>query len=128
VRLPKKDEHSIQHFSGMEKQNHEQQVVEHDPAPPDTTDTDLDDIKESNGESNTGKELDSSALTIDNLALPEYEYITGLKMFLVMAAVTLVIFLMMLDMSIVVTVSSYYYLELSVIEILMKWQGYSSNH
>lgn len=36
---------------------------------------------------------------------PEHEYVAGLKLFLVISAITLVIFLMMLDMSIIVTVS-----------------------
>lgn len=35
----------------------------------------------------------------------EYEYITGIKLWLVVASITVVCFLMMLDMSIVVTVS-----------------------
>lgn len=35
----------------------------------------------------------------------EYEYVTGVKLWLATAAVTLVCFLMMLDMSIIVTVS-----------------------
>ncbi|KAF2188862.1 efflux pump [Zopfia rhizophila CBS 207.26] len=34
---------------------------------------------------------------------PEYEYITGFKLWLVLAAVTLIVFLVMLDMSIIVT-------------------------
>jgi hypothetical protein len=36
----------------------------------------------------------------------EHEYISGFKLFLVITAVTLVVFLMMLDMSIIVTVCS----------------------
>jgi hypothetical protein len=36
----------------------------------------------------------------------DHEYISGLKLFLVITAVTLVFFLMMLDMSIIVTVGS----------------------
>ena len=36
----------------------------------------------------------------------DHEYISGFKLFLVMTAVTLVFFLMMLDMSIIVTVRS----------------------
>jgi hypothetical protein len=36
-----------------------------------------------------------------------YEYVTGIKLWLVVASVTLIAFLMMLDMSIIVTVSFY---------------------
>jgi hypothetical protein len=36
---------------------------------------------------------------------PEYEYITGFKLVSVIASITIVIFLIMLDMSIIVTVS-----------------------
>jgi hypothetical protein len=39
-------------------------------------------------------------------AQPEHEYISGFRLFLVITAVTLVVFLMMLDMSIIVTVCS----------------------
>jgi hypothetical protein len=45
----------------------------------------------------------SSATTQED-AQPEYEYITGTKLWLVLASVTLVVFLAMLDMSIIVTV------------------------
>jgi hypothetical protein len=38
----------------------------------------------------------------------EYEYITGIKLLLTMASITLVCFLMTLDMSIIVTVSQWF--------------------
>jgi hypothetical protein len=38
------------------------------------------------------------------VGIPEYEYVTGIKLWSVLAVVTLVAFLMMLDMSIIVTV------------------------
>jgi hypothetical protein len=44
--------------------------------------------------------------TDDGVPEVEHEYIRGLKLVLVITAVTLVVFLMMLDMSIIVTVSS----------------------
>lgn len=47
---------------------------------------------------------DGTATATAKAAEPEYEYITGVKLLLVMASVTLVAFLMMLDMSIIVTV------------------------
>jgi hypothetical protein len=42
-----------------------------------------------------------------NVLAPELNYVTGVKLWTLLAALTLVLFLMMLDMSIVVTVSSY---------------------
>jgi hypothetical protein len=56
----------------------------------------------------------------------DYEYVTGVKLWLATAAVTLVCFLMLLDMSIIVTVrlqSPRYALDL-----LINMTGYSSNH
>ncbi len=41
----------------------------------------------------------------------EFQYVTGVKLWLATAAVTLVCFLMMLDMSIIVTVSHYHLSE-----------------
>jgi hypothetical protein len=55
---------------------------------------------------------DSSAIHEDGK--PEYEYITGAKLWLVLASVTLIVFLAMLDMSIIVTVG------LSVIRFIRK--------
>jgi hypothetical protein len=53
----------------------------------------------------------------------EFQYVTGVKLWLATAAVTLVAFLIMLDMSIIVTVS--YDHRLSVIASLMYLEGYS---
>jgi hypothetical protein len=53
----------------------------------------------------------------------EFQYVTGVKLWLATAAVTLVAFLIMLDMSIIVTVS--YDHLLSAIASLMYLEGYS---
>ncbi len=61
--------------------------------------------KELNMEELSNEEKPSEASTTTaTVAEPEYEYITGIKLFLVIASVTLVAFIMMLDMSIIVTV------------------------
>lgn len=52
------------------------------------------------------KQLDSSTSTEPGQPVPEYEYITGVKLWLVLVSITLTVFLMMLDESIIVTVSS----------------------
>jgi hypothetical protein len=52
------------------------------------------------------KQLDSSASTKIRQPAPEYEYITGVKLWLVLVSITLTVFLVMLDESIIVTVSS----------------------
>ena len=54
------------------------------------------------------KQLDSSTSTDPGQPAPEYEYTTGVKLWLVLISVTLTVFLMMLDESIIVTVSSIY--------------------
>jgi hypothetical protein len=56
-------------------------------------------------ESVTAENTSGSRPTVTTDEVPEHEYITGAKLWLVLAAVTLVVFLMMLDMSIIVTVS-----------------------
>jgi hypothetical protein len=57
-------------------------------------------------ESVTAEKKSDSNPTVTADEVPEHEYITGAKLWLVLAAVTLVVFLMMLDMSIIVTVSN----------------------
>jgi hypothetical protein len=52
---------------------------------------------------NPEKQADGSA-TAAEVVEPEHEFITGIKLSLVLASVVLVAFLMMLDMSIIVTV------------------------
>lgn len=59
--------------------------------------------------------------------LPEHEYATGVKLVLIIASVTLVSFLMMLDMSIIATVG-FHIVRLKVGKLLIKVKGYSSNH
>jgi len=56
----------------------------------------------------------------------EYEYVTSVKLWLATVAVTLVGFLMMLDLSIIVTVSLHnpHY----ALDILINMAGYPSNH
>jgi hypothetical protein len=56
----------------------------------------------------------------------EFQYVTGVKLWLATAAVTLVCFLMMLDISIIVTVR-YDYL-LNALSSLIYVEGYSSYH
>jgi hypothetical protein len=63
-------------------------------------------------ESVTAEKKADSNPTVTADEVPEHEYITGVKLWLVLAAVTLVVFLMMLDMSIIVTVS----------DILLPWR------
>lgn len=52
------------------------------------------------------KQLYSLTSTEPVQPAPEYEYITGIKLWLVLVSVTLTVFLMMVDESIIVTVSS----------------------
>jgi hypothetical protein len=47
---------------------------------------------------------DATTTTATTTTEPELEYISGVRLFLVITATTLVVFLMMLDMSIIVTV------------------------
>lgn len=54
--------------------------------------------------SDSDKPPDDIQKPVDH-AMPDEEYISGIKLWLVIASVTLVCFLMMLDMSIIVTVS-----------------------
>lgn len=84
----------------MEKD--ERQPVDHGVISESTTDVN----KEPNMSefSNPEKPLDGSTEPVE-AAETEYEYITGVKLWLVIASITLICFLMMLDMSIVVTVS-----------------------
>lgn len=56
----------------------------------------------------------------------EYEYITGIQLWLVVASITLVCFLMLLDMSIIVTVS--FDASISASNLLINMTGYPSNH
>lgn len=63
---------------------------------------------------------------VEEAAKPEYEYITGVKLFLTIASITLVCFLMLLDMSIIVTVS--FGNSLHVLESLLNKTGHPTNH
>ena len=62
--------------------------------------------KAENVSSNDKTALTTTTTTENNDEEFEHEYISGFKLFLVITAVTLVFFLMMLDMSIIVTVRS----------------------
>lgn len=75
---------------------------------------------------NPEKPSDKSTTTVED-GLPEHEYVTGVKLLLVVTSVTLVAFLMMLDMSIIVTVGLHRN-GLKFGELLTKLKGYSSNH
>jgi hypothetical protein len=56
----------------------------------------------------------------------EYEYVTGVKLWLAAVAVTLVAFLVMLDLSIIVTVSLHN--PRYALDMLINMAGYPSNH
>lgn len=71
------------------------------------------------------KPLDRST-EIAEAAETEYEYVSGVKLWLAVAAVTLVCFLMMLDMSIIVTVS--YQSSIAALDSLTCIKGNPSNH
>lgn len=89
----------------MEKDNPGQQmeVIEYNAVPDQSVNQD--DNKNPTREPNAEKALNTSTPTTE-AEQAEYGYIKGFKLFLVITAVTLVVFLMMLDMSIIVTVSS----------------------
>jgi hypothetical protein len=89
----------------MEKDNPGRQVevIEHNAVPDKSANQD--DNKNPAREPNAEKTLHTSTPTTE-AEQAEYGYIKGFKLFLVITAVTLVVFLMMLDMSIIVTVSS----------------------
>jgi hypothetical protein len=71
------------------------------------------------------KPSDGSMMAVEPSAT-EYEYITGIRLWLVVASVTLVCFLILLDMSIIVTVSPD--ASISVSNLLINMTGYPSNH
>lgn len=79
---------------GEEKIGEDGNIPEKAPADNQTADTtaDID-----------SKDVTTTTTTTTTTAEPD-EYISGIKLFLVIAAITLVVFLMMLDMSIIVTV------------------------
>jgi hypothetical protein len=89
----------------MEKDNpgRQMEVIEHNAVADKIANQD--DNKNPAREPNVEKTLNTSTPTTE-AEQAEYGYIKGFKLFLVITAVTLVVFLMMLDMSIIVTVSS----------------------
>jgi hypothetical protein len=89
----------------MEKDNPGRQVavVERNAVPDKSANQD--DSKNPAREPNAENTLNTST-PITEAEQAEYGYVKGFKLFLVITAVTLVVFLMMLDMSIIVTVSS----------------------
>lgn len=104
----------------------EKERVDHGISSKSTTDSEKDvDISDS---SDTER-LPDSNIKVAEAAEPtetEYEYVTGVKLWLATAAVTLVCFLMMLDMSIIVTVSLHNHCY--ALDLLIKMTGYPSNH
>lgn len=62
----------------------------------------------------------------EDAAETTHEYITGIKLWLVIASITLICFLVMLDMSIVVTVS--FDNSLKALDLLINMTGCPSNH
>jgi len=108
----------------MEKE--EQQLVDHDQEAisGNTADvaTDANMAKSSDHE----KPSDGSVTTIET-ELPEHEYATGVKLLLIITSVTLVAFLMMLDMSILATVGLNI-VRLKFWKLLTRVKGHPSNH
>lgn len=94
-----------QHLSTMEKDNFDRQleVIEHNAVPDKSANQD--DNKNPARKPNAEKTLNTSTPTTE-AEQAEYGYIKGFKLFLVITAVILVVFLMTLDMSIIVTVNS----------------------
>jgi hypothetical protein len=62
-------------------------------------------VKMVNSEKKSDAPTSTHGSKTDVVAEEEQEYITGIKLYLVVSAVTLVAFLMLLDMSIIATVS-----------------------
>jgi hypothetical protein len=85
-------------------------------------DVDISDSSDPEKTSNGSTKVAESAETTP----PEFEYVTGVKLWLATAAVTLVCFLMMLDMSIIVTVSLHN--PSHALDLLIHMTGYPSNH
>jgi hypothetical protein len=88
--------------------------------------TDVDNEGHIDDNSTHEKVSDDIAKTAE-AAEPEHEYISGVQLWLVMSSVTLVVFLMLLDISIIVTVSltiPNYKLE----KLLTTATGYTSNY
>jgi hypothetical protein len=67
--------------------------------------TDVDNNEGHIDDNSTHEKVPDDIAQTAEVAEPEHEYITGIQLWLVMASVTLVIFLMLLDISIIVTVS-----------------------
>ena len=89
----------------MEKDNpgRQMEMIEHNAVPDKTANQD--DNKNLAREPNAETTLNTNTPTIE-ADQAEDGYIKGFKLFLVITAITLAVFLMMLDMSIIVTVSS----------------------
>jgi hypothetical protein len=108
----------------MEKE--EQQCVDHDQETISGNTTDV--VTDANMEKSSAQERQSDdSVTTLEAELPEHEYATGVKLVLIIASVTLVSFLMMLDMSIIATVG-FHIVRLKVGKLLIKVKGYSSDH
>jgi hypothetical protein len=75
----------------------------------------------------TAKQLTEHDTPSKPPAVPEHEYITGVKLLLILTSVTLVAFLMMLDMSIIATVG-FIPIQLSIYEYFTNAAGYTSDH
>jgi hypothetical protein len=104
----------------------EKECVDHVISSKSTTDSEKDiDISDS---SDPEKPLENNTEGIGAVepTETEFEYIKGVKLWLATAAVTLVCFLMMLDMSIIVTVNLQNHCY--TLEVLMNMTGYPSNH
>ena len=67
--------------------------------------TDADVARKQNEEENATEKQPQDNTVPSKPAEPEHEYITGFKLWIVIASITLCCFLMMLDTSIIVTVS-----------------------
>lgn len=70
-------------------------------------------IEEEKGNSPNSDATSTHSETKPASAEDENEYVTGSKLWILLASVTLIVFLMMLDMSIVVTVKFHFQLQVS---------------
>jgi len=108
----------------MEKEKNNQQNTNHGVAPANIVDMD----EEQHGEEvSDAEKLSNGSMTVTEVGKAEPEYIAGVKLLLVLASVTLVAFLMMLDMTIIATVR-FHLAYLKIWKSLIIVIGYPSNY
>jgi hypothetical protein len=67
-------------------------------------------VQRQHGNIGQSSEKNITELTQESMSKPEQQYVTGLKLQVVVGSVTFVLFLMVLDMSIIVTASLEFFL------------------